>query len=102
MARALPPLIVKTTKTRRWETICLVTFDNAQALCDSLGYTEQPIAPGRLAAMPLLGSSGIPLVSVETQDRLLDLSSAAASEVAIDAEAAEPGLFKHPERGGIV
>jgi hypothetical protein len=40
--------------------------------------------------------------SVETQDYLLDLLSATAGEVAIDAEALEPGLFENPQRGGIV
>jgi hypothetical protein len=41
-------------------------------------------------------------VSVETQDRLLDLFSPTAGEVAIHADASEPDLFKNPQRCGIV
>ena len=44
----------------------------------------------------------MPLPSVETQDRLLDLFSATASEAAIDAVPSGPGLLENPKRCGVV
>ena len=42
------------------------------------------------------------VLSVEPQDRLLDLLPATACEVAIDADAPEPGLFENPQRRRVV